>query len=146
MTAAEKTSMMDMLKLLSSKIETAKEEVRQAVALATKPRGAAEVQKELLDTELELMQAKNDGSDSVGELQKRVNELRFEATKIQGGGGRGNRRGFSSHRGYHGATRGYAPRGHGGAIKSGQPVRPLGPIRPWISKFVRPVGSMRLQE
>ena len=29
MTAAEKTSMMDMLKLLSSKIETAKEEVQQ---------------------------------------------------------------------------------------------------------------------
>ena len=30
------------------------------------------------------MQAKNDGSDTVGDLQKRVNELRFEANKIQG--------------------------------------------------------------
>ena len=30
MTAAEKSSMMDMLKLLSSKIETAKEEVRSS--------------------------------------------------------------------------------------------------------------------
>ena len=57
MTAAEKASMMDMLKLLSSKIETAKEEVGQAVALATKPGGVAELQKELLDAELELMQA-----------------------------------------------------------------------------------------
>ena len=54
------------------------------MALAAKPRSAAEVQKELLDTELELMQAKNDGSDTVGDLQKRVNELRFEANKIQG--------------------------------------------------------------
>ena len=33
MTAAEKTSMMDMLKLLSSKIETAKEEVQQVCGL-----------------------------------------------------------------------------------------------------------------
>ena len=135
MTAAEKTSMMDMLKLLSSKIETAKEEVRQAVALATKPRGAAEVQKELLDTELELMQAKNDGSDSVGELQKRVNELRFEATKIQGGGGRGSRRGFSSHRGYHGATRGYAPRGHGGARGRGFSPRGRGRGRGYFAQM-----------
>ena len=58
MTAAEKASMMGMLKLLSSKIETAKEEVGQAVALATKPGGVAELQKELLDAELELMQVR----------------------------------------------------------------------------------------
>merc|ERR1719220_295708 len=109
MTAAEKTSMMDMLKLLSSKIETAKEEVQQAVALAAKPRSAAEVQKELLDTELELMQAKNDGSDTVGELQKRVNELRFEANKVQGG--RGSRRGGYST--FRGVPRGFAPRARG---------------------------------
>ena len=79
------------------------------------------------------MQAKNDGSDTVGDLQKRVNELRFEANKIQGSdftfshfnlhliifndikyfikGGRGGRRGGYST--FRGVPRGFAPRARG---------------------------------
>ena len=84
------------------------------------------------------MQAKNDGSDSVGELQKRVNELRFEATKINNrGGGRGHTRGYSSHRGYHDAPRGggYAPRGYGGARGRGFSPRGRGRGRGYFAQM-----------
>jgi RNA-binding protein 26 len=104
----EKSAMMGMLKMLTQKIEVAKEEVKQNITV--RPKAPSELQKDLLDAELELMQAKNDGSENVGEMQKRVNQLRFEAAKMgypptsRGGGiSRGRGRGY--------APRGYAPRG-----------------------------------
>ncbi len=110
----EKASMMDMLKMLSAKIETAKEEVKQTMNVR---RGSAEIQKELLDAELELMQAKNDGSENVGEIQKRVNQLRFEAARMgqlstSRGGMRG--RGGRGMGGFRGRGRGVYPSGGGG--------------------------------
>ena len=40
-----------------------------------------QLQKELLDAELELFQAQQDGSEKAPELQKKVNLLRVEAAK-----------------------------------------------------------------
>ena len=85
-----------------------------------------QLQKELLDAELELFNAQQEGSENVTEIQKKVNALSIEAAKqgllptsrspgARGGaaghrGGRGfyssRGRGFYSPRGYHRGARG----------------------------------------
>ncbi len=126
----EKTALMKLVKSVSASIEKAKEEVKKAVAAQQQqqqqPRKSpVELQKELLDAELELHQAEQDGSEATVEIQKKVNRLRLEAAKggllptsrpPRGGGGMG--RGFSPM-----GRGGYPVRGRGGGYYSPRGLR-----------------------
>eukprot|EP00095_Tigriopus_kingsejongensis_P000423 maker-scaffold171_size289870-snap-gene-1.32 protein:Tk00423 transcript:maker-scaffold171_size289870-snap-gene-1.32-mRNA-1 annotation:"rna-binding protein 26" len=116
----EKASMMTVLKKLSSSIEKAREDVKQAMQIGAVRKGPAELQKALLDAELELFQAQQDGSESVESIQMRVNHLRIEAAKT------GNLPTSFSPRGMRGGYRGrhqrgyFAPRFRGGRGRGGR--------------------------
>jgi len=80
----EKTSMMALLKSLSTSIEKTKEDIKILLSQQSNQntrKTFVDVQKELLDAELELFNAQQDGSDHVEEIQKRVNKLRVEAAQ-----------------------------------------------------------------
>ncbi|XP_059079466.1 zinc finger protein swm-like [Tigriopus californicus] len=110
----EKASMMAVVKQLSASIEKAREDVKQMMQVVSPRKGPGELQKALLDAELELFQAQQDGSESVESIQRRVNQLRVESAKT------GNLPTSHSHRGgmrggFRGRVRGYfAPRFRGG--------------------------------
>ena len=125
--AEEKTAMMTLLKSLTSSIEKTKEDIKALISQqsANQPRkNISEIQKELLDAELELFNAQQDGNEEVEEIQKKVNRLKVEAaqkgllpTSRPPRGGRGGysamQRGMMRIGGYH--HRG-SPRGRGGRI------------------------------
>jgi septum formation topological specificity factor MinE len=76
--------MMTLLKSLSTSIEKAKEGLKLIIAQQSNqvPRkNFTDVQKELLDAELELFNAQQDGAESSDDIQKRVNQLRIEAAQ-----------------------------------------------------------------
>ncbi len=81
----EKAGLMRLVKSLSDSIDKAREEIKKVVVAAAGAaqvrKSPAELQKELLDAELELHQAQQDGSDASAEIQKKVNRLRVEAAK-----------------------------------------------------------------
>jgi len=102
--AEEKTSMMALLKSLPTSIEKTKEDIKLLLSQQSNQntrKSFLDVQKELLDAELELFNAQQDGSESVEDIQKRVNKLRVEAaqkgflpTSRPARGGRGGMRGL----------------------------------------------------
>lgn len=77
----EKSQIMALIKSLTTSIEKAKDDLQQLVKATAKRRSVSDVQKELLDAELELFTAQQDGSDTV-EIQKRVNHLRVESARM----------------------------------------------------------------
>merc|ERR1719219_2613340 len=82
--AEEKTSMMALLKSLSTSIEKTKEDIKLLLSQQSNQntrKSFLDVQKELLDAELELFNAQQDGSEHVDDIQKRVNKLRVEAAQ-----------------------------------------------------------------
>merc|ERR1711971_898330 len=103
MSAEEKTSMMALLKSLSTSIEKTKEDIKLILSQQSNQntrKSFVDVQKELLDAELELFNAQQDGSENSDDIQKRVNKLRVEAaqkgflpTSRPARGGRGGSRG-----------------------------------------------------
>ena len=119
--AEEKTAMMTLLKGLTSSIEKTKEDIKALISQqsANQPRkNISEIQKELLDAELELFNAQQDGNEEVEEIQKKVNRLKVEAaqkgllpTSRPPRGGRG---GYSAMRGMRGYHHRGSPRGRGG--------------------------------
>ncbi len=131
----EKAAMMNLLKMLTESIGKAKEDLKQIIAqhlAATsggRTRRFSDVQKDLLDAELELFNAQQDNSENLAEIQKKVNNLRVMAAQKgmlptsrtpRGRGGRGGyfRGGFrgSAMRGYRGSPRG---RGRGAFVIGG---------------------------
>jgi len=110
----EKTKIMKLLKELSSSIDRTKEDIKNSLSMATmKSKSKSELQKELLDAEMELFTRQQDNEETA-EIQQKVNSLRLEAAKIgvlptsrgrgrgggyRGRGGRGSPRGFQRGRG-----------------------------------------------
>ena len=77
--------MMALLKSLSTSIEKTKEDIKLLLSQQSNQntrKSFLDVQKELLDAELELFNAQQDGSESVEDIQKRVNKLRVEVSLI----------------------------------------------------------------
>jgi len=103
MSAEEKASMMSLLKSLSTSIEKTKEDIKLILSQQSNQntrKSFVDVQKELLDAELELFNSQQDGSENSDDIQKRVNKLRVEAaqkgflpTSRPARGGRGGSRG-----------------------------------------------------
>merc|ERR1719394_207235 len=130
----ERSAIMSLIKTLADSISKTKEDLQKLVQTSNR-RSASDLQKELLDAELELFNAQQEGSENVAEIQKKVNALSIEAAKqgllptsrspgARGGavghrGGRGfyspRGRGFYSPRGYHRGARG----GRGGGTPGG---------------------------
>ncbi|XP_064636970.1 RNA-binding protein 26-like isoform X2 [Lineus longissimus] len=117
----EKSAIITTIKSLASGIESLKKEMTE-VSAANKaaaldhrpPRTKQEAQKEILDTELELINKESAGAPDTVELRKKVLELKKEAAALGLlGGGRG--RGGTSRGGFRGGLRG---RGRGAAGRS----------------------------
>merc|ERR1719398_133700 len=78
----EKTKIMKLLKELSSSIDRTKEDIKTSLSMATmKSKSKSELQKELLDAEMELFTRQQDNEETA-EIQQKVNSLRLEAAKI----------------------------------------------------------------
>ncbi len=118
----EKAEIMKLVKSLSASIDKAREDIKRAVSGAQQQqrKSPTELQKELLDAELELHQAEQDGSEARQEVQKKVNRLRLEAARLgvlatskPPRGSPMGARGFFPRGGYVRGGRGtfYAPRG-----------------------------------
>ena len=128
MSSDEKTSMMALLKSLSTSIEKTKEDIKLVLSQQTNQnarKSFVDVQKELLDAELELFNAEQDGAEHVMDIQKRVNKLRVEAaqkgflpTSRPVRGGRGSR-GAGGIRGAGGFMRGASLYARGRGIRGG---------------------------
>merc|ERR1719347_913653 len=105
----EKSKIMKLLKDLSSSIDRTKEDIKTSISVAgIKNRNAAEIQKELLDAEMELFALQQDGAETLEQKQK-VNSLRMEAARaglVPSGHHQTRGRGF-----YRGRGRGFSPRG-----------------------------------
>merc|ERR1719187_1984509 len=71
---------MTLIKALSQSITKTKEDLKKLVQLSASKKSSSELQKDLLDAELELFTAQQDGSDA-SEIQKRVNALSVEAAR-----------------------------------------------------------------
>jgi len=116
----ERAMVMGLIKNLADQISKTKEDLQKLV-LSSNKRSAADIQKDLLDAELELFNAQQEGSEHVADIQKKVNVLSIEAAKQgllptsrgRGGGAmaRGGR-GYYNPRGGRGGY--YNPRGGGG--------------------------------
>ena len=129
----ERAIIMKLIKTLSESILKTKDELQVMVQASTAKLSAPELQKQLLDAELELFTAQAEGSDT-SEIQKRVNALTVECARQgilptskspggRGGGIGGSVRGRGGYipgigrgsRGYYGRGRGYRGRGGRGA-------------------------------
>jgi len=107
----EKAKIMKLLKELSSSIDRTQEDIKTSLNVSGLKRTMTEIQKELLDAEMELFTLQQDGDTEMHgetetqELQEKVNNLRMEAARsgmpptsrpVRGGGGfRGRGRGYS---------------------------------------------------
>merc|ERR1719427_2363033 len=103
----EKAKIMKLLKELSSSIDRTKEDIKTSLSVSgMKNRTKAEIQKELLDAEMELFTKQQDGGTEVQQIQQKVNNLRIEAARSgllptsRPPRGRGN---------YRGRARGFSP-------------------------------------
>jgi len=116
----EKKAIMNIIKDLSKSIDKKKEEIRTSLTISSvKSKSRQEIQKELLDAEMELFNGQQDGTDTTAEIQQKVNFLRLEAAKngllptSRPARGRGSFR--SRGGGFRGsAASPYAPRGASG--------------------------------
>lgn len=77
----EKATIMGLIKELSASIDRTKDDLKTILTLPPKPKTRQEIQKDLLDAEMELFQRQQDGTSETAEIQKRVNMLRLEAAK-----------------------------------------------------------------
>jgi len=127
----EKTMIMKLIKTLSESIMKTKDDLQKMIHASTNKLSPSEIQKALLDAELELFTAQADGSDT-SEIQKRVNSLTVECARqgilptsrspgSRGGLGRGGGRGYMQamtrgSRGQYGRGRGYRGRGGRGNL------------------------------
>ena len=117
--AEEKTAMMTLLKSLTSSIEKTKEDIKALISQqSVHPRkNISDIQKELLDAELELFNAQQDGNEEVEDIQKKVNRLKVEAAQkgLLPTSRPPRGRGFAALRGMRGYHRGspFSPRGRG---------------------------------
>merc|ERR1712136_626062 len=124
----EKTMIMKLIKTLSESIMKTKDDLQKMIHASTNKLSPSEIQKALLDAELELFTAQADGSDT-SEIQKRVNSLTVECARqgilptsrspgSRGGLGRGGGRGYMQAiaRGHYGRARGYRGRGGRGNL------------------------------
>merc|ERR1712106_1052967 len=119
----DKKKIMNLLKELSSSIDRTKEDIKTSLnACGFKNRSIVEIQKELLDAEMELFALQQDGTET-HDVQLKVNNLRLELARSglvpssrpprgRGGFYRGRGRGFSprgsmSFGGYRGRGRGF---------------------------------------
>jgi len=124
----DRKAVMSLIKEISNKIDKTKEEIKTALTISSvRTKSKQEVQKELLDAEMELFNCQQDNSDHTAEIQQKVNLLRLEAAKTgllptSRGGSRGRGRGRGGYRG------GFAPRaswrGRGGARGRGFTLSP----------------------
>ena len=128
MKAEERSMIIKLIKTLDGSISKTKEDLQKLIHASASKRSASELQKELLDAELELFTAQQDGLDAT-EIQKKVNALSIEAAKqgilptSRSPGGRGSfrgGRGFVSPRGrgYYASGRGVY-RGRGSGLRGG---------------------------
>jgi len=125
--AEEKSKIMKLLKDLSSSIDRTKEDIKTSLSVN---RNAADIQKELLDAEIELFALQQEGTDS-NDLEIKVNHLRMEAAKAglgpaghqpsRGRGFRGRGRGYHQYlpRGATSYVRGARGRGRGRGFSMG---------------------------
>jgi len=123
--AEEKTKIMKLLKELSASIDRTKEDIKTSLSVTgLKQRTKQEIQKELLDAEMELFNKQQDGGTEVHQIQQKVNNLRIEAARSgllptsrppRGRGGyRGRARGFNAaSRGSDNARGSFRGRGRG---------------------------------
>merc|ERR1719508_346918 len=119
----EKAKIMKLLKELSSSIDRTKEDIKTSLNVSgLKNRTKLEIQKELLDAEMELFTQQQDGETGSQEIMQKVSNLRMEAAKSglvpssHPPRGRGGFRG----RGFRASTRGgYWGRGRGFALSPG---------------------------
>ncbi|XP_070553399.1 RNA-binding protein 26-like isoform X2 [Ptychodera flava] len=116
MSAEDKASIMKSLKAVSDSIMNINKDIVQKKSAPHATKTKQEAEKELLDTELELITQEGVGGDT-SELKRRVFELRQEAHALgllDSGRGSGRGRGFWTRgRGSRGRGRGFAPRGRG---------------------------------
>lgn len=102
----EKAKIMKLLKELSASIDRTKEDIKTSLSVSgLKNRTKTEIQKDLLDAEMELFTKQQDGGPEIQQIQQKVNNLRIEAARSgllptsrppRGRGGyRGRARGFS---------------------------------------------------
>merc|ERR1719508_526785 len=119
----EKAMIMKLLKELSSSIDRTKEDIKTSLNVSgLKNRTKLEIQKELLDAEMELFTQQQDGETGSQEIMQKVSNLRMEAARSglvpssHPPRGRGGFRG----RGFRASTRGgYWGRGRGFALSPG---------------------------
>jgi len=105
----EKSKIMKLLKELSSYIDRTKEDIKTSLSVGgVKNRGVAEIQKELLDAEMELFTLQQDGEETQA-VQQKVNTLRLEAARsgLPPTSSTNRGRGFY----FRGRGRGFSPRG-----------------------------------
>ena len=113
----EKTQFLTIVKDLQARINSTQEDLKQIISQQTTRKSFSDVQKELLDAELELFNAQQDGAENTEEIQKRVNALRIDAAQkglLQTSRHPRGRGAASPFRGFRG--RGYpriSPRGRG---------------------------------
>merc|ERR1719266_2649115 len=82
MAGGEKAKIMKLLKELTTSIDRTKEDIKTSLSMATmKSKTRSQLQKELLDAELELFTKEQDNEETA-EIQQKVNSLRLEAAKI----------------------------------------------------------------
>jgi len=85
--AEEKAKIMKLLKDLSASIDRTREDIKTSinVSSSSKSRSRTDIQKELLDAEMELFTQQQDGGSETGsetqDIQQKVNNLRIEAAK-----------------------------------------------------------------
>merc|ERR1712062_332741 len=120
--AEEKTAMMTLLKSLTSSIEETKQDIKASTSQqSVHPRkNISDIQKELLDAELELFNAQQDGNEEVEDIKKKLNRLQVEDAQkgllptSRPPRGRGGFAALRGMRGYHHRGSPFSPRGHRG--------------------------------
>ncbi|XP_023337167.1 RNA-binding protein 26 isoform X2 [Eurytemora carolleeae] len=144
MKAEDKKTIMDLIKELSNSIDRTKEEIKTSLTISSvKTKTLKEIQKELLDAEMELFTSQQDGSDSTAEIQQKVNLLRLEAAKCgflptsRPARGRGGfrARGFRGMYTPRGAWRGARGRGRGFTLSPGSSTLDRRPSRILVSGY-----------
>ena len=78
----EKTQFLNIVKDLQARINSTQEDLKQIISQQTTRKSFSDVQKELLDAELELFNAQQDGAENTEEIQKRINALRINAAQM----------------------------------------------------------------
>eukprot|EP00096_Caligus_rogercresseyi_P004457 TRINITY_DN18726_c0_g1_i1.p1 TRINITY_DN18726_c0_g1~~TRINITY_DN18726_c0_g1_i1.p1 ORF type:complete len:838 (-),score=312.60 TRINITY_DN18726_c0_g1_i1:518-3031(-) len=78
--SAEKSEILKLSKSLSAQIDSTREDVKATITAKVR-KTPGEIQKELLDAELELFNVQQSGGSDASELQKKVNALKIDAAR-----------------------------------------------------------------